>query len=362
MPYRQDDSALDTDDAFARLAPDTASPRDLFYALTAQGVPPQQAMVAAYSRDNDVVQAALQGRPAPDASQPANTPVRVVSPPPAYYWGHDPRHLDPRPEAERGSGWDAPVAPGGADVRSGRPGFIPRAAGGDRLDPSYLDPRPEARLESGWTPSIPYATREDLGLPQTGSEQFAGVGLSRDASGGRGLDPHYAAQTRTALETERYIPSVDEIISGNRMLTDGRRAPPFGLAGPGSLNFDPSLESNNAAVEPFERSLDEYQRATRPRRAGYYWGGMAAVPLPRLGVGLGGGVYFDDSGRFYPQTYFGTPGKMGSAGHSEDLDGQLTGTSVTGSVGKVGGRRVPGAGVITGYGPIDPFWLFRAKK
>ncbi len=48
MPNPQDDS-FDTDDALSRLMRNGASPRELFYGLTAQGAPPQQAMTAAYA-------------------------------------------------------------------------------------------------------------------------------------------------------------------------------------------------------------------------------------------------------------------------------------------------------------------------
>lgn len=79
MPYRQDDTAFDSDD----MAPRTpATPQQMFYALTAQGVPRQQAMVAAYARDNDVVQATLQayGRPTviPNAPLSSLSEIPVV--------------------------------------------------------------------------------------------------------------------------------------------------------------------------------------------------------------------------------------------------------------------------------------------
>ncbi len=57
--------------------------------------------------------------------------------------------------------------------------------------------KPERR--SRWAARDP--SRESLGLPQDSTEQFAGVNLARNADGGYGLEPHYAAQTQRALET-----------------------------------------------------------------------------------------------------------------------------------------------------------------
>jgi hypothetical protein len=101
---------------------------------------------------------------------------------------------------------------------------------------------------------------------------------------------------------------------------------------------------------------------------GFYGGGTFGVPTPIGGVGAG--LYFDNHRNFYPQLYYGTP-KLGiSAGYSPDLEGYLTGTSVSGSF---GGRSVrsnlgasnsstgigigtPGFGATYGFGPYkaDP--------
>lgn len=87
---------------------------------------------------------------------------------------------------------------------------------------------------------------------------------------------------------------------------------------------------------------------------GWLWGG-------------GAGLYVDNYGRIYPQLYGGTPRVGLSAGYTPDLEGLLTGTSVSGSPGRgsvrfntgtsggaVGvGVGTPGIGVTYGFGPLD---------
>jgi hypothetical protein len=83
--------------------------------------------------------------------------------------------------------------------------------------------------------------------------------------------------------------------------------------------------------------------------------------------GGGVGLYVDSLGRVYPQLYGGTPRLSLSAGYSSDLEGFLTGTSVSGSVGG-GSMRLnagtsgtatgvgigtPGVGVTYGFGPFE---------
>jgi len=83
--------------------------------------------------------------------------------------------------------------------------------------------------------------------------------------------------------------------------------------------------------------------------------------------GVGGGLYIDNHGRIYPQAYGGTPGIGLSAGYTPDLEGLLTGTSISGSPGKgpvrfnagtsasaAGfGIGTPGIGVTHGFGPLE---------
>jgi hypothetical protein len=83
--------------------------------------------------------------------------------------------------------------------------------------------------------------------------------------------------------------------------------------------------------------------------------------------GVGGGLYIDSHGRIYPQLYGGTPGWGLSAGYSPDLEGYLTGTSISGSMGNgpirfnagtSGGASgfgigTPGVGVTYGIGPYE---------
>src|SRR5689334_588953 len=97
---------------------------------------------------------------------------------------------------------------------------------------------------------------------------------------------------------------------------------------------------------------------------GTYFGGTVGVPLLD---GLGGGLYVDNHGRVYPQLYGGTPGVSLSAGYTPDLEGLLTGTSISGgprggpvrfNVGTSGsasgfGIGTPGVGVTYGFGPLE---------
>jgi hypothetical protein len=65
--------------------------------------------------------------------------------------------------------------------------------------------------------------------------------------------------------------------------------------------------------------------------SGVYNGLTFGVPTPIGGVG--GGLYTDNHGNFYPQVYYGTPRWSASTGYSPDLEGFLTGTSLSGSIG-----------------------------
>ncbi len=369
MPNLQDDS-VDTDDALSRLMRDGASPRELFYGLTAQGVPPQQAMTAAYARDSDVVRAALQAYGRPTAIP--NAPLSSLNESPVIDTRLPPADLSRgqvvQPVSVRSASVfpdPPPMAPpsGADDVLRRRPGFNPLPDGSTGLDPSYLAPRREAQRRSGWGSRVVLDTRESVGLPQDGGGNFAGVDLSKNGAGDYGLDPHYAAQLRAALDAPPYVPSEREQIVRGGKFSAG--AAPFGFAGPGSLNFDPSLESNTETLAPFRRSLEDFQAAPpvpRSPRAGDYVGAVRGFPLPRSKVGPGAGVYVDDSGHIYPQFYFGSPGVSGSVGHSDDLDSQLTGLSATGSINKVDGRRIPGAGILYGIGPYEMPWLAKIIK
>lgn len=83
--------------------------------------------------------------------------------------------------------------------------------------------------------------------------------------------------------------------------------------------------------------------------------------------GLGGGLYVDNHGRIYPQLYGGTPGFSFSGGYTPDLEGLLTGPSISGSPGRgpirynVGGNTdtigagmgTRGIGVTHGFGPLE---------
>jgi len=106
-------------------------------------------------------------------------------------------------------------------------------------------------------------------------------------------------------------------------------------------------------------------------KKGFYAGGTVGVPTPIGGVG--GGAYVDDDGNIYPQFYYGSPSLDLGAGYSSDLEGLLTGTSISGSLGGgsikthigtsvtaagagVGasrrlGIKTPGVGVTYGFGP-----------
>ena len=62
---------------------------------------------------------------------------------------------------------------------------------------------------------------------------------------------------------------------------------------------------------------------------GTYFGGTWGSPW-----GLGGEVYIDNHGRIYPQGYFGSAGLSISSGYTPDLEGFLTGPSVSRSFGR----------------------------
>lgn len=102
-------------------------------------------------------------------------------------------------------------------------------------------------------------------------------------------------------------------------------------------------------------------------KAGSYAGGTLGLPF-----GLGGGLYIDNHGRAYPQLYGGTPGLSFSGGYTPDLEGLLTGPSISWSPGigavryNVGGNTdtigvgvgtatigTPSAGVTHGFGPFE---------
>jgi hypothetical protein len=99
-------------------------------------------------------------------------------------------------------------------------------------------------------------------------------------------------------------------------------------------------------------------------KKGTYGGGTFGVPF--FG-GFGGGLYIDNHGRVYPQLYRGTPGGSLSVGYSSDLEGLLTGPSISWSPGvgsvrfNVGtsqsasgfGIGTPGGGVTHGFGPLE---------
>jgi hypothetical protein len=95
---------------------------------------------------------------------------------------------------------------------------------------------------------------------------------------------------------------------------------------------------------------------------GTYGGGIWGFPW-----GGGFGVYFDNHGRAYPQLYGGTPRLSLSGGYTPDLEGLLTGTSISGSPGagnvrsNIAGNATtagigigtPGVGVTYGFGPLE---------
>lgn len=96
--------------------------------------------------------------------------------------------------------------------------------------------------------------------------------------------------------------------------------------------------------------------------------GGANFGIPQL-WGLGGGLYVDNYGNYYPQFYYGIPPRLSaSAGYSPDLEGLLTGPSVSGSVGNRSfkfnfgrsadstgvGFGTPGVGFTYGFGPFRP--------
>jgi hypothetical protein len=99
-------------------------------------------------------------------------------------------------------------------------------------------------------------------------------------------------------------------------------------------------------------------------RQGFYGGGNFGFPTP-VG-GFGGGAYIDSDGNIYPQLYYGTPKAGFSVGYTPDLEGLLTGLSVSGTIKRgvmpnlttsgapVGvGFGTPGAGVTYGFGPYN---------
>jgi len=101
--------------------------------------------------------------------------------------------------------------------------------------------------------------------------------------------------------------------------------------------------------------------------AGSYAGGTYGFPF-----GLGAGLFIDNQGRIYPQLYGGTPGLSLSGGYTPDLEGLLTGPSISWSPGvgsvrhNVGGNfdtigagvgtagfGAPSVGVTHGFGPFE---------
>jgi len=98
---------------------------------------------------------------------------------------------------------------------------------------------------------------------------------------------------------------------------------------------------------------------------GFYNGFTYGWPTPIGGVG--GGLYVDNYGNAYPQLYYGTPRAGGSTGYSPDLEGLLTGASISassgtgmirhnfGKSGNSGGVDLgtPGIGVTYGFGPYN---------
>lgn len=101
--------------------------------------------------------------------------------------------------------------------------------------------------------------------------------------------------------------------------------------------------------------------------AGSYAGATLGFP-----VGAGVGLYIDSRGRAYPQLYGGSPGFSISGGYTPDLEGLLTGPSVSWSPGvgairyNVGGNTdtigagvgtatvgTPSIGVTHGFGPLE---------
>jgi hypothetical protein len=67
-----------------------------------------------------------------------------------------------------------------------------------------------------------------------------------------------------------------------------------------------------------------------PRSGGYAGGTVVSL------IGIGGGLYADLEGNIYPQIVVGTPGVSVAAGQASDLDGFLTGPSITAGVGGAG--------------------------
>src|SRR5450756_1353944 len=75
----------------------------------------------------------------------------------------------------------------------------------------------------------------------------------------------------------------------------------------------------------------EDKRLGKAMTKGFYNGFTYGWPTPIGGVG--GGLYVDNYGNAYPQLYYGTPRAGGSTGYSPDLEGLLTGASISASSG-----------------------------
>lgn len=86
-------------------------------------------------------------------------------------------------------------------------------------------------------------TFDDLLQLQDGEGQFqqGGVAINKEAEGSYQLDPRYAAQLRAAMIAPPAVQSPrEQMVHGGKFFAG---AAPFGFAGPGSLNFDPSTDS-----------------------------------------------------------------------------------------------------------------------
>lgn len=99
-------------------------------------------------------------------------------------------------------------------------------------------------------------------------------------------------------------------------------------------------------------------------KQGFYGGGTVGIWPTPVGT-IGGGAYVDSDGNLYPQLYLGTPKVGFSGGYTPDLEGLLTGLSVSGTLDRgirpnlttsgapVGvGIGTPGFGATYGFGPI----------
>src|SRR5579863_9055403 len=100
-------------------------------------------------------------------------------------------------------------------------------------------------------------------------------------------------------------------------------------------------------------------------KQGFYGGGTVGFFPTPVGT-LGGGLYIDSSGNLYPQLYYGTPKAGFSTGYTPDLEGLLTGLSVSGTLDRgirpnlstsgapIGvGIGTPGFGATYGFGPYN---------